>query len=83
MKLPLRHACGLLAAFLGTVTPLAAVTTSGTCQNPIIAGNPADPAVLRHDGVYYLYATGEVLRLGRSLALPRGDFVESRSGAMA
>jgi GH43 family beta-xylosidase len=25
-----------------------------------VRGNLADPAVLRHDGVYYLYATGEV-----------------------
>lgn len=33
---------------------------AGTFQNPLIAGNLADPAVMRHEGVYYLYATGEV-----------------------
>ncbi len=31
-----------------------------TYQNPLIPGNLADPAVLRHNGLYYLYATGEV-----------------------
>ena len=29
-------------------------------QNPLMPGNLADPAVIRHKGVYYLYATGEV-----------------------
>ncbi|HNQ88821.1 MAG TPA: family 43 glycosylhydrolase [Verrucomicrobiota bacterium] len=29
-------------------------------ENPIIQGNLADPAVIRHQGVYYLYATGGV-----------------------
>jgi xylan 1,4-beta-xylosidase len=29
-------------------------------QNPIVAGNLADPAVILHEGTYYLYATGEV-----------------------
>ncbi len=31
-----------------------------TYQNPIIEGNLADPAVIHHEGKYYLYATGEV-----------------------
>jgi len=29
-------------------------------RNPIIEGNLADPAVILHEGVYHLYATGEV-----------------------
>ena len=29
-------------------------------RNPVIDENLADPAVIRHDGTYYLYATGEV-----------------------
>ncbi|MCU0874697.1 MAG: glycoside hydrolase family 43 protein, partial [Pirellulaceae bacterium] len=31
-----------------------------TYTNPIMDGTLADPAVILHDGVYYLYATGEV-----------------------
>jgi GH43 family beta-xylosidase len=33
---------------------------TATFQNPILSGNLADPAVIRHGGTYYLYATGEV-----------------------
>lgn len=41
---------------------VAAMTTSAapSYTNPIIPGNLADPAVIRHEGRYYLYATGEV-----------------------
>ncbi len=35
-------------------------TEPRTYQNPIIEGNLADPTVILHQGVYYLYATGEV-----------------------
>jgi beta-xylosidase len=38
----------------------AAVLSAATYENPIIDGVLADPAVIQHDGVYYLYATGEV-----------------------
>lgn len=31
-----------------------------TYRNPMIEGNLADPAVIRHAGVFYLYGTGEV-----------------------
>ncbi|MGQ9592022.1 MAG: glycoside hydrolase family 43 protein, partial [Planctomycetota bacterium] len=31
-----------------------------TYENPVIEGNLADPCVIFHEGVYYLYATGEV-----------------------
>jgi GH43 family beta-xylosidase len=41
-------------------TLLAAAAASPTYQNPVLPGNLADPAVIRHDGRYYLYATGEV-----------------------
>jgi alpha-L-rhamnosidase len=33
---------------------------ASTYRNPILPGNLADPAVIRHEGVFYLYATGEV-----------------------
>jgi beta-xylosidase len=33
---------------------------AGTFSNPVIAANLADPTVIEHGGVYYLYATGEV-----------------------
>jgi beta-xylosidase len=39
---------------------LVAAATGPTYQNPIIPGNLADPAVMRYEGIYYLYATGEV-----------------------
>lgn len=35
-------------------------STAKTYRNPVISGNLADPMVLEHDGVFYLYATGEV-----------------------
>lgn len=38
----------------------AAEKQPATYRNPVIAGNLADPAVILHDGVYYLYATGDV-----------------------
>jgi len=37
-----------------------AADAAETYRNPIIDENLADPAVIRHDGTYYLYATGEV-----------------------
>lgn len=61
MKLPIRQRCGLLTAFLAMVTPLCALADAAkSYKNPIHPDTLADPAVLRHDGVYYLYATGEV-----------------------
>ncbi|OHB66684.1 MAG: hypothetical protein A2V70_14260 [Planctomycetes bacterium RBG_13_63_9] len=56
----------LVAALLAAIVGLAltcAVTTADaaeTYRNPIIDANLADPAVVFHDGTYYLYATGEV-----------------------
>lgn len=57
MTSPLR-ACflGLLAGLV----PGARGEVSPSYQNPVVAGNLADPAVIRHAGIYYLYATGEV-----------------------
>jgi GH43 family beta-xylosidase len=37
-----------------------ALSPQRTHQNPVIATNLADPAVIEHEGVYYLYATGDV-----------------------
>ncbi len=39
---------------------VAAAPSPGTYSNPIIPGNLADPTVIRHQDVFYLYATGEV-----------------------
>jgi len=53
-------------AGLGAVFPLliastvSLAATNPTYQNPIIEGNLADPAVIRHAGIFHLYATGEV-----------------------
>ncbi|MEK7677487.1 MAG: glycoside hydrolase family 43 protein, partial [Verrucomicrobiota bacterium] len=60
MKPRTSPACTLLLALTSVVLPLAVAAASPTYQNPVIPGNLADPAVIRHDGVYYLYATGEV-----------------------
>lgn len=48
--------------FYALVAALGLAITGGaaTYQNPLIPGNLADPAVIRHEGVFYLYATGEV-----------------------
>lgn len=37
-----------------------AAESQRTYQNPLLPGNLADPAVIRYQGTYYLYATGEV-----------------------
>ncbi len=39
---------------------LHAAESQRTFQNPLLPGNLADPAVIRHGGIFYLYATGEV-----------------------
>jgi beta-xylosidase len=46
-----------LAFYLGALSNSLA---AASYLNPIIPGNLADPAVIQHEGVYYLYATGEV-----------------------
>lgn len=53
-------ALALALALWGPALPPGQAALPGTYQNPIIPGNLADPAVIRHDGTYYLYATGEV-----------------------
>jgi len=50
--------CSLFVAALALVSHVAGA--AGTHHNPVIDENLADPAVIRHDGTYYLYATGEV-----------------------
>ena len=47
----------MVLMFVVSVTTGAGATTY---QNPVIEGNLADPAVIFHEGVYYLYVTGEV-----------------------
>jgi beta-xylosidase len=49
-----------LLIFLAVTALRLTAAAVATYQNPVIPGNLADPAVIRHDGVYYLYATGEV-----------------------
>jgi beta-xylosidase len=50
----------LLVVLSAAAGPLLFSAPAPTYENPILPGNLADPAVIRHDGVYYLYATGEV-----------------------
>lgn len=45
---------GLHTAFHGTSRGVE------TFRNPVIDANLADPAVIEHEGIYYLYATGDV-----------------------
>jgi beta-xylosidase len=52
--------CWFALGALGPLVPALGAAAASTYQNPIISGNLADPAVIRHGGVYYLYATGEV-----------------------
>ncbi len=54
--MPFHHS--LFVAVLAAVASAAAAAE--TYRNPIIDENLADPAVIRHDGTYYLYATGAV-----------------------
>ncbi len=60
MKHARRLAGSLLFLLLAGVATSPAAAAGATYQNPILPGNLADPAVLRHEGVYYLYGTGEV-----------------------
>ncbi len=48
---------GLVIACLFLLQPS---LRAGSYQNPLIQGNLADPCVILHEGVYYLYATGGV-----------------------
>jgi len=57
---PLPGAALLALALLHPPGLTGAEAPAATYQNPLIPGNLADPAVLLHQGVYYLYATGEV-----------------------
>ena len=50
----------ILVALAAAAAPTALDAAPAVYQNPIVAGNLADPAVIRHEGTYYLYATGEV-----------------------
>lgn len=59
MKLAIRYTFALLA-LSGAGMPSNLTAEVPTYQNPVLSGNLADPAVLRYNGVYYLYATGEV-----------------------
>ena len=52
-----RHAVALALLLLAA---LPAAATPPVYRNPLIEGDLADPAVIRHEGRYYLYATGEV-----------------------
>ncbi len=49
-----------LRAVLVVLVATAATLSATTYRNPVIEDNLADPAVIRHEGVYYLYATGQV-----------------------
>lgn len=54
--MPFHHS--LFVAALAVVSHVAGAAE--THHNPVIDENLADPAVIRHGGMYYLYATGEV-----------------------
>ena len=47
----------LVSTFAVIVSP---ANAADTYRNPIIEDTLADPAVIQHDGMYYLYATGQV-----------------------
>jgi beta-xylosidase len=51
-----------------------------TFQNPVIDANLADPAVLLHQGVYYLYATGDVDGDNGTRAYTSTNLVEWKRG---
>jgi beta-xylosidase len=50
----------LVSVVVVAISTSAGAAVTPTYQNPLIAGNLADPAVILHEGVYHLYATGEV-----------------------
>ncbi len=51
---------GIFSLFLICALCPNTVHASGTYSNPVISGiGPADPAVIFHEGVYYLYPTGD------------------------
>jgi xylan 1,4-beta-xylosidase len=60
MPLCLHDLLARVGFYCAVILSLALNAETRTYQNPLIAGNLADPAVLLHEGIYYLYATGEV-----------------------
>lgn len=57
---PLRLLTSLLTGSLAVALTRAATPAGATYTNPLLPANLADPAVVRHDGTFHLYATGEV-----------------------
>jgi beta-xylosidase len=55
-----RSTLNRLTLFLWITMWPGSALAAATYQNPILPGNLADPAVLLHEGTYYLYATGDV-----------------------
>jgi beta-xylosidase len=77
---PSHFAALLLAA--GCLAPLhaPAAEEQAVYRNPVIDANLADPAVILHDGVYYLYATGDVDGDNGTRAYTSTDLVNWKRG---
>lgn len=50
----------LCVALLALCMACGSARAGGRFSNPVVEGNLADPTILEHEGVYYLYATGDV-----------------------
>jgi len=59
MALTFRMLLAVVVTVNGAGLVVAADASRGTYANPVIAETLADPAVIRHDGLYYLYGTGQ------------------------
>lgn len=68
----------LVTAMLAVASCIAGAAE--TYRNPIIDDNLADPAVIHHDGTYYLYATGEVRGDNGYRVYTSGDLVNWKRG---
>lgn len=61
LRLMIRHRHALVSLVAVALAGLGRFeAAAATYRNPVIATNLADPAVIQHEGRYYLYATGDV-----------------------
>jgi beta-xylosidase len=67
-------------AGLGWIGAIAAAPAAATFSNPLLPGVLADPAVVRHDGTFYLYATGEVDGDNGTRAYTSADLIHWQAG---
>jgi beta-xylosidase len=76
-------AIGLAIVAAASLAGLGSLSSAAeTYRNPVIDENLADPTVIRHEGTYYLYATGQVNGDNGYRVYTSTDLVQWKRGAV-